>query len=400
MGKQCILGIDVGTSAVKVLAAEIGADGSLDIRGSGIVPAVGFSKGNIVDAPALVSVIRQAVDCVSMAANVSPMQAVVGIGGNSLRSYNSIGSVAPVSPLSIDKGDIDRACRAAALTTVPEDYVTLDIIPAAFWVDGNRVQPEPIGVKGSRLEVEIHVTAMPQLLYTEFASLLSGAGIEIAGISANAIMGFPSIPVNHKEACLYIDVGAGLSDIALYHQGQIRLSASLPLGGDYITNDIMHGLNIGRAHAEEVKRYYGKLDKHALRSKDIILDCNDYGTTDKKVSFDFLHDIVESRIQEIASLTYRYLSPVLNGYNPQLIFLTGGCSQMQSMVGAYEKIFNLPVSFLVPEASREYAHPANTACFGLLKTVIDRPAAKQLPACSKSGILGRLKNLFKTENRG
>lgn len=400
MGKQCILGIDVGTSAVKVLAAEIGTDGSLDIRGSGIVSTVGFSKGNIVDAPALVSAIRQAVDCALMAANVSITQAVVGIGGNALRSYNSIGSVAPVSPLSIDKGDIDRACRAAALTTVPEDYATLDIIPTAFWVDGNKVQPEPIGVKGSRLEVEIHVAAISQSLYTDFISMLSGVGIEVAGISSNALMGAPCIPIQYKEACLYIDIGAGLSDIALYHQGQIRQSASLPLGGDYITNDIMHGLNIGRSHAEEVKRYYGKLDKHSLRSKDIILDCNDYGTTDKRVSFDFLHDIVESRIHEIVSLTYHYLSPALNGYNPQIIFLTGGCSQMQSIADAYEKVFNLPVDILVPEAGREYTHPTNTACFGMLKTMIDKPVMKQMPTCSQPGILGRLKNLFKTENRG
>lgn len=401
MGKQCILGIDVGTSAVKVLAAEISADGSIEIRGSGIVPAVGFSKGNIVEAPILVSAISQSIECALMAADdASSTQAIIGLGGNALRSYNSIGSIAPVSPTFIEKGDVDRACRAAALATVPEDYTTLDLVPTAFWVDGNKAQSDPVGMNGSRLEVEVHITALHQVIYNDLKSLLAETGIEVTGISSNAIAGSISIPEQHKQSCLYIDIGAGLTDIALYHNRQIRLSASLPLGGDYITNDIMHGLNIGRLHAEEVKRYYGKLEKQSLQGKDIILDCNDYGTTDKKVSFDFLRDIVESRIQEIISLTHHYLSPAVTAYNPQMIFLTGGCSQMPNIVDAYQKAFNLPVTILSPEAGREYAHPTNTACFGLLQTAISKPVAKPLSESSRAGIFDKLKNLFKTGNRG
>jgi cell division protein FtsA len=397
MVKQCILAIDVGTSAVKVLAANINQDRSIELIGSSTVPATGFVKGNIVDAPALASVIFQAVECVRMTDDISINQAFLSLGGNALCSYNSIGSIAPASPSMIELEDIRRACRAAAVTTIPDDFQVLHAIPTAYWIDGNKELTEPTGKSASRLEVEAHIVAMPQAILGELTSLLAESKITIDGIRANAIVGTANIPSSLSDPYVYIDMGAGVTDIVVVHDGQIRLSASLPLGGDYITNDIMHGLNIGRAHAEEIKRCYGKLDKKALRGQDIVLDCNDYGTKEKKASFDFLYDVVESRVEEIVTMTHHYLKPALSGYNPQQILMTGGCSLMPSITEACERFFGLPIHIISPQTAREYAHPANAACYGLLKHAVSYPADKKENTGPRGGFWQKFINLFKSE---
>ena len=391
MDKQCVVGIDVGTSAVKALAADISTEGAITIMGSGLVPAAGFIKGSIVDAPALVAAICEAIDCARMAAGVSFSQAVIGLGGTAIQSYNFIGSIAPASPVSIEKTDIEKACRAAAITALPEDRQLLHSIPTAFWVDGVKEQFEPVGRAGSRLEVETHMVSIEQLVLDELKAKLAQNGINITDIACNAIVGSANISEKDKADCLYLDIGAGVTDIVVFQQGKIRLSASLPLGGDYITNDIMHGLGVDRSHAEEIKRYYAKLDKQALRGKDLVLDCSN----DKKIAFDFLYDVIESRIQEIVSLTRHYLSPVLTGYRPDSVFLTGGCSQLPSMLETCEAAFQLPVRILIPDTSREYAYPSNTVCFGLLKAVAGKPVYQGNAVNSRYGIMERIKNLLK-----
>jgi cell division protein FtsA len=190
-------------------------------------------------------------------------------------------------------------------------------------------------------------------------------------------------------------MGAGVTDLFVFHQKQIRLSASLPLGGDYITSDIMHALNVGRAHAEEIKRYYSRLDKKSLRGMDIILDCNDYGTMDKKIAFDFLHDVVESRVEELVALVHHYLSPVLSGISSQQLYLTGGSALMPSVPETFEKFLNLPVHIITPGVAREYSYPGNTACIGLLNYAASHQAIQNPVVSSRPGIFARIRDLFR-----
>ncbi|MBC8014150.1 MAG: cell division FtsA domain-containing protein, partial [Sporomusaceae bacterium] len=147
---------------------------------------------------------------------------------------------------------------------------------------------------------------------------------------------------------------------------QIYLSASLPFGGDYITRDIMKGLGISHNHAEEVKKYYAKLDSN-LRGQNIILDCNDYGTTDKQISYDFLNEIVESRIDEIVFLVYDYVKDIVIADKIEKIFLAGGCGAMANFSDGVERIFGMPVEVVtLQELPAEYASTSNITCYGVL----------------------------------
>lgn len=388
MAGKYILGVDIGTSAVKVLAATKN-DGSTSICGSGTVPCAGFAKGTVTDVAALAAAVREAVDCALMAAAVTHEAVHLGIGGLDISAQNSIGSVAPSSG-TVTNTDIERACRAATIVAVPDDQRILHVLPIGYWLDGKPENETPLGKKGGRLEVESHIVSVPRRLVDELISALAAKHLTVASVFANAVVGAAAVADN--PSCLVMDVGAGLTDLALYSGGKIVLSASVPLGGDYVTGDIMQGLEVERLHAEEIKRYYAKLARD-LTGREIVLDCNDYGTTDKNIEYDFLHKIVESRIEEIVSLLFAYVEPALARYGAEKILLTGGSSLLPSIGEWTGRIFGRSVQLARPGTNlpAEYTHPALAAGVG----VIEYAACLAPPEPERSGGLKSFFNKIK-----
>ncbi|MBP2650016.1 MAG: cell division protein FtsA [Firmicutes bacterium] len=369
MVKKCALGVDVGTASIKALVGMINGRDNISIIGSGFVPTVGFSKGMLTDAARLAKAIKEAVDCAVMAAETKVEDIYLGIGGLGIVSGNSRGSVA-LSPKSIITGaDIKRVCQVATMLAVPEDYRILHTLPIRYWVDGNQCAEEPVGQQGVRLEVDAHVVSVPEAVIAEISEELAALGIHLSGIMANAVTGL-YIEGGTEETSAVIDIGAGLSDLALLHRGKICVSSSLIIGGDYVTNDIMQALGISRPHAEEVKRYYAKLNGE-LRGKDIMLDCNGYGTTDIKVAYDFLAKVIESRIEEIIYIVHQYFQPEITRYGVKKIVLTGGSVLSPSFAMYIEKFFNIKPELIAlgNRLPAEYAQQSNTACYGILNEV-------------------------------
>lgn len=366
MVNRNVLGIDVGTSHVKVFIGEINSDGRVVIAGSGTIPTMGFVKGAITDVEALALSIRQAVDCAIMATNITIKDAYIGIGGVEISSISCIGSVAPSSTDVITQEDINRLYKAAVLAGVPDDHEVLHLLPKKFFVDKKRQFELLLQQKCTHLELEAHIVTIPKRTFHKLINAVESLGIHIVGIVANPIVATQLLPTANKQNYLFMDVGAGTTELTLYRDRQIYLSASLPLGGDYITSDIMKGLDISHNHAEEVKKYYAKLDSN-LRGQNIILDCNDYGTTDKQISYDFLNEIIESRIDEIVFLVYDYVKDTVIADKIEKIFLAGGCGAMANFSDSVERIFGLPVEIVtLQELPAEYASPSNITCYGVL----------------------------------
>ena len=342
---------------------------AVEVLGSGAAPSAGYSRGKITDIPALTQSIRQAIDCVTMAVDKKTVGTIcLGISGSSLISLNSVGSVSPKIPSEFSRTDIDRACQAAVFAISQSDYEVLHVYPVKELLSG----------EGTALEVEAHIVTAHRPTLEDLKSALGELNIFVDSVVAGGVVAAEvmkgELP-NKTADFLFIDIGAGTADIVLYKDKKICLSVSLPLGGEYITNDLIQGLSVSRSHAEEVKRYYARLSPD-LRNQGVILDCNDYGTTDKHIPFDFLYDIIESRVDEIVGLVYDYLKPLIEqNCEKELegIYLTGGCGAMPSMSGALAKVFKLPVEVVKPSLlANEYAHPDNTVCYGIMSYCIGR----------------------------
>jgi len=374
MDGKYILGIDIGTSFIKVFVGKLGIGGSVLIAGSGTSPTEGFTKGVISDSQQLAWSIKQAVDCAIMATNISVKDAYIGIGGGQITAVNGVGSIAPLRPNNITLDDMSRVYRAATLVAVPDDQEVLHVLPQKIFVDKQRRDSLPLHEKGSHLEVEAHIVSIPKLVLNSLVNSIERLGINVIGVVANSIALTENIASVLTDNCLFMDIGAGTTELVLYQERHIVLSASLSLGGNYITSDIMQGLSICWDHGEEIKKYYAKLDKQ-LRGQEIVLDCNAYNTADKHIPYDFLNDIIESRICEIVYLIHDYLKIVLAKNKVEKVFLAGGCGAMPSFVQNIEATFGIPVEIVIPQGvSLEYISPGNTTCYGILKY-----AAKKIP---------------------
>jgi cell division protein FtsA len=374
MDGKYILGIDIGTSFIKVFVGKLEIDGSVLIVGSGTIPTEGFTKGVITDSKQLAKLIKQAVDCAIMATNISVKDAYIGISGGEITAVNGIGSIAPLRPNNITLDDMSRVYRAAALVAVPDDHEVLHVLPQKIFVDKQRRDSLPLHEKGSHLEVEAHIVSIPKLVLNSLVNDIEKLGINVIGVVANSIVAAENLAPVLAENFLFMDIGAGTTELVLYQERHIVLSASLSLGGNYITSDIMQGISICWDHGEEIKKYYAKLDKQ-LRGQEVVLDCNAYKTADKHIPYDFLYEIIESRICEIVYLIHDYLKVVLMENKIEKVFLTGGCGAMPSFVQNIEATFGAPVEVVIPkDISLEYISPRNTACCGILKY-----AGKNLP---------------------
>ena len=376
MVKRNILGIDIGTSYVKVLAGTVDENENVVVIGAGSVPAEGVSQGNIIDVQALAKAVKQAVDCVNIVTRCSYERTYIGISGLEVSAIFGTGSVATKKAGKINRKDIERACQASAFSLINDDRQILHISPICFWVDGQKQNDLPLDRYGTSLKVDTHIVTGAKTKITEIIAALEESGLPITGVIVNYIVSQAVIQQNERTQYLFMDMGAGTTDVVLHHQGHISISASLPLGGEYITGDISQGLVVSRVHAEEIKRYYARLDEN-LYGQGIVLDCNDYGTTDKHIPYDFLHVIIESRVDEIVGIVYDYLASALLGQSITKIFFTGGCALMPSIIRSIEKRFGVPVEILLPSTlPKEYANPSNTACLGILHYAVTQLPVK------------------------
>lgn len=395
MGNQELLAIDIGTDVIKVFSGNIDINGVLSITGNGVVPTDGFSKGAITSTDALTKSLQLAVECVTT--NDDTIQAYLGVGGMGLESHNAVGHISLNSLETITACDLDRVCRAAALTTVPDELEVLHVLPRSFRVDGQVFVTPPIGQNGRQLEAEVLIVTVPKAIINGFVRDIKAIGLEITGVVANAVVLGQVLAKDLKtRSNLILDIGAGTTDIVVYDDGQIVKVYSLPFGGAYITSDIMQGVGIDYNHAEAIKRYYAKLDKN-LHGQEVILDCNDNGTTDKNIPYDFLYNIIESRVEEIVLLVFESLKPILAEVKIEKIHITGGCSAMNSFAYCLEKIGGLPVTQIVPSTlPAEYSNPVNTACYGIMCYAKSRQTSVEtISTGTWNSLLTKVKHFFK-----
>jgi len=398
MDDRHILGVDIGTSTIKVFIGTMAMDGKLIIAGSGIIPTRGFVKGIITDVQALAMSISQAAQCAVMATNISVKDAYIGIGGVEISSISSTGSIGLSITEPITCADINRVYQAAILASVPDEYEVLHLLPKSFLIDKQKQLDLPLQRKCIHLEVEAHIVTIPKLVLNTLVSAIEKLGINVVGVVASPIVATQVLTTISTQKCLLMDIGAGTTELVAYQDGQIYLSSSMPLGGDYITSDIMQGLRISYNHAEEIKKYYAKLDK-SLRGQNIILDCNDYDTTDKQIPYDFLYEIIESRIDEIIYLVHEYLKSIESVDHFEKIFLTGGCGAMPSISESVHKIFGVPVEIVMPkELLPEYYGSANSFCYGILTYAVNnRPDMQVILGNSVwETLLSTFKKFFKS----
>lgn len=351
--ERSVVGIDIGTHQVLVLVAEIGEHNEVRIVGVGRVPAKGIKKGVVVNVAQATEAITEAVDQAEQSSGYQIERAYVGVTGANITSRNSTGVVGVSRrDRGIGPDDVDRVLEAAGAIVLPQNQELIHILPRTYTVDGQEGVRNPLGMHGFRLEVEAHVVMGSSTALQNLRKCVRAAGLQIGELVLTSMAaGNAVLSDNEKDmGVVLVDIGEGTSDIAIFIDGTVWHTKSLPLGGEYITNDIAIGLRLPSQVAEEVKISHGYAVANQV-AEDERFTVSPYGEgSPVPIPRWKLAEIIQARCEEILENVQQEIKR--SGYDgllPAGLVLCGGTAQLPGVRDLARSIFELPVQIGIPK---------------------------------------------------
>ncbi len=362
MKNDIIVGLDIGSSAIKLVIAQKKVDfneESIHIIGAVSHPSAGVGKNGVINS------IEDAVS--SLSACLEKAERLVGVPissvwlsfNHSKIKYERVKGVAIISKNDgeIDQNDIDRAIDSAKSFPVPNNYEIFKTFPVKYNIDNNEDVKDPIGMRGIRLEVEVLVSMVLTSQMNNLVKVVQRVGLGIDDIS------FPSITMaelflTSKEIELgvaVVDIGATTTSLAVYEDGVLLHFNTLPIGSEYITADIALGLKCPITLAEKIKLEFGDSDSSSVDNKEGInieglLKEERIEDEDETVSKKYLSEIIEARVEEIFKMVDDELKKINRSkILPVGVFLSGGGSLLKNISKTAKKTLSLPIAFLEPK---------------------------------------------------
>lgn len=340
-----VVGLDIGTTKVSVVVGEITNDG-VDIIGIGSHPSRGLRKGVIVNIEATVESIKKAVEEAELMAGCDILNVYASISGSHIRGINSHGIVS-VKEKIITERDIDRVIDGASAVVLPMDREIIHVIPQEFVVDDQDGIHEPLGMAGTKFEANVHIVTASIACIQNVIKCANRCGLNVNEIVLGPLASSEAIlsPDEKELGVVVLDIGGGTTDIVVFSGGSVVHSASLPLGGNHITNDIAVGLRTPALEAEKIKQKYG-CALSTLVHKDETIDVPSVGGRKSRVlSRQILSDIIEPRMEEIFEIAKQKI--VMTGLEESIasgIVITGGVASLQGVTELAEQVFDFPVT--------------------------------------------------------
>ncbi|GLR12606.1 cell division protein FtsA [Chitinimonas viridis] len=401
--KNLLVGLDIGTSKIVALVAEVQPDGRMEIIGLGQAPSKGLKKGVVVNIESTVSAIQRALEEAELMADCKIREVLTGIAGSHIRSFNSHGMVA-IKDKEVTQADVDRVIETARAVNIPTEHQILHILTQEFIIDGQEDVKEPLGMSGVRLEVKVHIVTGAISAAQNITKCVRRCGLEMNDLILQPLASAMSVlSEDEKElgVCL-IDIGGGTTDIAVFCDGAIRHTAVIPIAGDQITNDIAMALRTPTKEAEDIKRAHG-IALRQLADPQQTIEVPGVGERGpRQLNRQTLAEVIEPRVEELYSLVQAELRR--SGFEERLssgIVITGGSAQMQGMVELGEEVFHLPVRLGVPKyvggLAEVVKNPRFSTAVGLLllgKQQAQRNGLKTMQGASFGGLIERMKTWF------
>lgn len=348
---RMIVGLDIGTSKVVAIVAEISPEGEVEIIGIGSHPSRGLKKGVVVNIESTVQSIQRAVEEAELMAGCQIHSVYAGIAGSHIRSLNSHGIVA-IRDREVFQPDIERVIDAAQAVAIPADQKILHILPQEYVIDTQEGVKEPLGMSGVRLEAKVHLVTCAVNAAQNIEKCIRRCGLEVQDIILEQLAsGYAVLTEDEKDlgVCL-VDIGGGTTDIAVFTDGAIRHTAVIPIAGDQVTNDIAMALRTPTPNAEEIKIKYACALASMAGENETIKVPSVGDRVDRDLSRQALAEVVEPRYDELFTLIQAELRR--SGFEDLIaagIVLTGGTSKMEGVVELAEEIFHMPVSIGKPK---------------------------------------------------
>ncbi|HEX6511419.1 MAG TPA: cell division protein FtsA [Chloroflexota bacterium] len=373
-----VAGVDVGTTKVCTVLGELGHGGHLRILGVGVAPSQGLKKGVVVNIDEAVESIASAVDKCQKISGFKIEHANISIANANISSQNSKGVVAVANNgHDIGQDDINRVLDAARTVAVGPTGDVLHVIPRGFVVDGLEGVKNPIGMAGSRLEVETHIVSGGGGTVQNLVKCVERAGVRPLDLVLEPLASAEAVLTDAERdaGVLLVDIGGGTTDVAVFLDGSAWHTAVLPVGGSHITNDVAIGLRAPYEAAEELKIKYGRASGDSVLADEPVRVATEAGM--QQYMRAELCDIIEARVEEIILMVRDELQR--SGYKgllPAGVVLTGGTAQLPGIADVGARIAEMPVRVGSPGDMEglvdTIGSPAFATSVGLVRWGLDR----------------------------
>ena len=348
--ENMIVALDIGTSKVVAIVGAIGANGDLEIVGTGMHESSGLKKGVVVNIEATVTSIQRAVEEAELMAGCSIHSVYAGIAGSHIRSLNSHGIVA-IRDGEVQQLDVERVIDAARAVAIPADQEILHVLPQEYIIDDQEGVHEPVGMSGVRLEAKVHLVTCAANAAQNIKKCIRRCGLEVDNVVLEQLASSYAVLTEDEKqlGVALVDIGGGTTDIAIFTEGAIRHTGVIPIAGDQVTNDIAQALCTPTPHAEELKIKYACALAKLARPEETVKVPSVGDRESRDMSRQLLGEVVEPRYDELFTLVQAELRR--SGFEELIaagVVLTGGTSKMEGVTELAEEIFHMPVRIGTP----------------------------------------------------
>jgi cell division protein FtsA len=401
--KNLIIGLDIGTSKVVAIVAELMADGNMNVIGLGQHVSRGLKKGVVINIDSTVNAIQRAIEEAELMADCTIKNVFTGIAGSHVQSINARGMV-KIKDAEVTQADVARVIETAQAIALPSDQQILHILTQEYIIDGQEDVREPLGMSGMKLEVKVHIVTGAVAAAQNIVKSIKRCGLEVTDLILQPLASSEAVLTEDEKelgVCL-VDIGGGTTDIAVFKQGAIRHTAVIPIAGDQITNDVAVALRTPTQSAEDIKIKHGCALRQLADAREVVEVQGTDGREGRQLSVQTLAEVIEPRVVELYEFVLAELRR--SGLEEMIasgIVITGGSAMMKGMVELGEEIFHMPVRLGLPRyvggLSEVVSNPRYATGVGLLligKRQVAQQIQVSLDANSFGRILERMKSWF------
>ncbi len=347
MNQQSITSIDIGSSMIRCVIAERGEGDIIRILGVGNIPSEGLRRGAVVDVASVSQSITRAVDAAELMSGIQVKSAIVSIGGSGISIQETKGVVAVGRANSeVSEDDISRVLAAAQSIAIPTNKEIIHVMPRMYRLDDQENIADPIGLKGVRLEVSAHIVEAPMTHVKNINAAMERANVEVEEFVVEPLAASEAV-ISKKQKELgvaLVTLGASTTSIAIFEEGELLHAAIIPVGADYITQDLAIGMRTSMEVAEKVKISYGSAKYNTIKRTDEIDLSNFDSHEEGAVLHDHVIEIIVARLEEIFTLIREEFASVgKDQLLPAGVVFVGGGSNLVHIVDYAKEVLQLPV---------------------------------------------------------
>ena len=349
--KNLIVGLDIGTSYVKAIVGSINEDNEIDFLGVGRSKSLGMKRGVVIDINSTVQSIEKSIEEAELVSGYKIHSAHVSISGKHIQSFNATGRAAISDNKEVSSQDLKSVEESAKAITLSNDQEILHVLAKDYEIDGQDGIKVPLGMSGIALDGRYHLVTGAKNARDNIEKCIKKCSIEPEGVVLEQLASSMSVLTEDEKdlgVCL-VDIGGGTTDIAIFSNGAIEFTSSVPLGGDQVTNDLAQALKTSTYNAEELKITHGCI-ANELSSDDIIEVPGVGDRAPRSIQRYTLVEVMSLRYQEVFNFINEKISQ--SGFEEKIpagVVLTGGSSKAEGIEDLAEEIFHKQVRIGIPQ---------------------------------------------------